>query len=219
MIEFLSQQFLFSNLSSDEFRKCSELIDPVIKEYNRGDLIYSKDHFGKMIGFIVSGKCEVFRTCQNKIVSLNILEKNASFGITSLFSDDSEFPTQIKALTKSSVMFLDSTDVYSLIEKNHKVSFNIMRFLTNRIRFLNDRIATFSSQNVEKKLASYILTEYNRTKQCDMTFNCKKSAEAISVGRASLYRALESLVTSGCITFESKKIFIKDPIGLERIAK
>lgn len=219
MNEFLSQQFLFRDLSKTEIKKCLDIIHPRVEQFSRGELIYSKDFKGKIIGFVVEGKCEVFRMCENKVVSLNILERNASFGITSLFSSDTDFPTQIKALSKATVLFLDSADVYSLIEECHKVSFNIMKFLTDRIRFLNDRIATFSSQNVEQKLANYILSEYNRLKSTELPFNCKKGAEAISVGRASLYRAIDALVKDECIIFESKKIIIKDQVGLERIAK
>ena len=46
-----------------------------------------------------------------------------------------------------------------------------------------------------------------------------KTADKLGVGRASLYRALDSLADSGVIKLETKKIFIIDPKGLERITK
>ena len=48
---------------------------------------------------------------------------------------------------------------------------------------------------------------------------CKKASEAISSGRASVYRALELLSEAGIISYENKKIILHDPEGLERISK
>ena len=53
----------------------------------------------------------------------------------------------------------------------------------------------------------------------EFEFNKKKSAEALNCGRASLYRAIDALRSSGLITLADKKIIINDPEGLERITK
>ena len=50
----------------------------------------------------------------------------------------------------------------------------------------------------------------------EFELNRKRTAELISTGRASLYRALDALRDEGYITYDSKKIYINDPKGLER---
>ena len=218
-LDFYSKLFIFYGLTNFEIESCISLTAPFFREFSRGEIIYSKESDEKMIGFVFSGKCEVYRGTEGKVVSLNILDSGCSFGIASLFSEDNSFPTRVRAISKCSVMFMTRGDIFKLIEYNYKISFNIMRFLTDRICFLNNKIATFSSQNVEKKLANYILSEYCRQKKTEIPFNCKKSAEAISAGRASLYRAIDCLVREGVIAFESKRINIIDLEGLERITK
>lgn len=219
IVEFCSSLFLFSGLDSEQTHKLLSEISPEFCEYSRGDTVFSRNSCAKKIGFVYSGCCEVCRKTNGKNVSLNIISKGSSFGITSLFSENYDFPTEIRAVCKSTVMFITKSDIDKIVKKSYVVALNIMRFLTDRICFLNERIATFSSQNVEKKLANHLLVEFHRTGESELFFNCKKSAEAISVGRASLYRAIDTLVGEGVIKFESKKIIIIDPIGLERISK
>ena len=96
---------------------------------------------------------------------------------------------------------------------------NVIKFMSKKIRFLNEKVATFSSPTVEEKLCNYILAEYKKYGEREICFNCKKTADATSSGRASIYRAIGSLAERGIIKFESKKIFILDPYGLERNSK
>ena len=72
---------------------------------------------------------------------------------------------------------------------------------------------------MEKKLASYLMLSSKKLNSNEFELNRKKTSELISTGRASLYRALDSLASSGVITYDSKKIYINDPEGLERISK
>ena len=106
-----------------------------------------------------------------------------------------------------------------MIESNHKISLNIIKFLSNRISFLNEKISTFSSDNVEQKFANYILSCLKNIDGLSFEINLKKTAESINSGRASLYRAIDSLSKKSIIKIENKTIFIIDPQGLERIAK
>ena len=94
---------------------------------------------------------------------------------------------------------------------------NIIEFLTEKINFLNDKIAAFSGGSVEEKLASHILLLSKKNNSLEFDFNKKKSAEALNCGRASLYRAISALESAGYISLDNKKIIINDPEGLERI--
>ena len=80
-------------------------------------------------------------------------------------------------------------------------------------------IATFSGSTVEMKLASHLLSRYQKSGTLEFPFNCKHCSEAISAGRASIYRALLVLENEGLIKHENKKIIILDLKGLERISK
>ena len=151
-------------------------------------------------------------------VKLNTLLKGDSFGITAVFSDD-DFPTVVYARRTAEIVFITKNELMTLINRIPDIALNIIRFQNKKLAFLNKKIETFSAGSVEERLAGYLLDEYKKHGTCDLSLNRAKTADVLGVGRASLYRALDSLSEAGIITLDSKKIFIKDPNDLERIVK
>ena len=216
--EMLKSCFLFREMSPDDIEKLISKAPPIIVDFARGYIIYSPTTFEKKIGFILDGKCEV-RTSRSggSGAVMNVLGEGDSFGILAAFSDK-EFPTEILATKNTRVMFFDKADIISIVSTSRAAASNLIGFLVNRIEFLNERILTFSGGSVEQKLAHYLITQ-SKSKGESFDFNRKKAAEAISAGRASVYRALDSFAEDGIISYDSKKIYIIDRNGLERISK
>ena len=84
---------------------------------------------------------------------------------------------------------------------------------------LNGKVAAFSGTSCEEKLISSIISTAKSLGKLEFPFNRKRTAESISCGRASLYRAMESLKSRGLIDYDNKKIYIKDLNSLERTKK
>jgi CRP-like cAMP-binding protein len=218
-LDFFSDLFLFKNLDKEDLKKAITEISPELNTFSRSSMIYTPDSYEKKIGFVYSGECEVLRVKEDKTdVSLNILRNGDSFGILAVISKE-EFPTSIKALCNSQVFFIKQNHLIHLIKSYPTVAMNVISFLADRINFLNRKIATFSSGSAEEKLARFILSEEKKQKTSAISFNCKKCSEAISCGRATVYRAIDSLSESGYIQYENKKIIILDQQGLERTKK
>ncbi len=207
--------FLFRGLNEEEKFQILENLSPKIAEYHRGELVFSGESPEKRVGFVLSGECEVRRKREDDYVILNTLTEGASFGILSVFAAEDEYPTSIFARKSAAVMFLSDSEIKKLVEEYPKISLNVIDFLAKRIIFLNKKIATFSGGSVNEKLSSYLYTKYLSFGD-EFPLNCKRCSEALGVGRASVYRALDSLVNQGIITFDDKKIKINDPNGLER---
>lgn len=219
-ITLLSNTFLFKGMERDA---CVELLRSLPSElftFSKGDVIYSPSEFKRRIGFVAEGECLISRlSSSGHNVPLNTAKVGDSFGITSVFSASDEFPTVITAKTFCSIIFIDSEILIQLIKEKWIISLNVINFLTERIEFLNERIAAFSGMSVEEKLISHILSLHKRYGSLEFGFNKKRSAEAISCGRASLYRAMDTLSSEGFVKFDNKKIYILDLKGLERMSK
>lgn len=214
-IEFFANTFLFRNIPCEKIEALIK--DAVIERcFERGELIYACDSFEKMLGFVFEGECEV--VSKNSRVPLNTLLPYSSFGITAIYSPENEFPTNVYAKRSSVVYFISRDSLMKMISESADISYNIIAFLIGRISFLNKKIATFSGENVECKLAAYLLNLYKIIGD-SFDLNLKHTAEEINAGRASLYRALSSLETDGIIKRNGKNIIIIDPKGLERIPK
>ena len=219
-LDFLSETFLFRGIPKEKSLKRIEQINVEKRCFAADETIFRPDSYQKKIGFVLSGECYVERKkCDGTSIPLNLLKKGDSFGILALFSEVDEFPTSIRAKKASCVVFIPQEDLQSLIRKDSEIAINVIKFMSGRISFLNSKLTTFSSDNVCQRLAHFIFTEYKRTGETVFPINCKRTSEALNVGRASLYRNLEDLAHEGIIKFENKKIYITDLEGLERITK
>ena len=215
----LKNTFLFLGVNPDKIKELLTACPPEIVSYKRGEKIYSSSIDVKKVGIILEGKCEVRREKNDgSRVVLNVLSENDSFGILSVLSSE-EFPTSIFALKNSCILYFTAAQIDYFVNNSSKISRNLINFLANRIVFLNKKIATFSGTRVEDRLAAFILCERQMHNSNEFSFNCQKTAEEINAGRASVYRALESLEKMELIKFDNKKIYIIDLNGLERITK
>ena len=219
LIELLKHLFLFQGVSDNDLKCLISKITFSEERFERGATIYSPTNFTEKIGFIIDGKCEVRKVHPDSTYTpINVLKKHDSFGIISVLNDTPEFPTHIVALKDSAALFISKSD-FLLLLSFPIVSLNVCKFLAKKVVFLNSKISTFSCSDVEEKLANHILIVSNETESNSFIFNRKRTAELLNTGRASLYRALDSLKQDGIITYDSKKIYIVDREGLERKTK
>jgi len=217
--ESLGSLFLFEGLSSKILSDILSEIDYETNVYSRGDTICSPNDFKCGISFILSGKCEVSSNHESKSVILNTLEEQDSFGALTLFSSCEEYPTEIKATKKSTVLFIPKESIMFLISKHPDISVNLMRFLSEKISFLNAKIKNMTMGSIESKFASYLLDQAKKLGQNTFVLNLKKCSEVLGVGRASIYRVMSLLKAKGCVSFENKVIIIDDIKKLEEISK
>lgn len=218
-IDYLSRVFLFDGVEQNQIERLIDPFDFDIRSFNRLEIIYSPEEYEKKMGFVISGQCEVRRSkFEDGGAVLNTLNKYDCFGVLTIFSAN-EFPTYIYAKKTSQILFISKPAVDSIIEKNSIVARNVINFLANRIAFLNSRVNTFSGSTVESRLASYLVSCSEHCGSLTFSINRQKCSTSINAGRASVYRGLSSLSDRGLITFDSKKIIIIDPKGLERISK
>ena len=219
IIDFLKSTFLFKDIDDETLNDILRRFPPTIASFKRSELVYSSDNGNGRVAFLISGKCEVRNiSSTNKCVVINVIEKHGSFGILSALSVD-DFPTHIFASKNSEVLFFEKDEIQDIVNNYSQISKNLVDFLLNRIHFLNTKIATFSGSRVENKLAIFFLYEMKKHGSERFDFNCLKTSEAINVGRASVYRALDSLEKKGVINFDKNTIQIIDREGLERISK
>ena len=85
--------------------------------------------------------------------------------------------------------------------------------MSRKIVFLNKKISTLTAGTTEKKLALF-LAENQHDGEFSQRISMTAIAEILSVGRASLYRALDSLEAEGLIHRNGKSIFIPDKNAL-----
>ena len=176
--------------------------------YRSGDVIYSPESSKKCVGIVLSGK--VAALSENAL--LKIISENDIFGIANLYSQDS-YPSTIVAKTAAEVLLIEEGAFKALLENDSNLMKTYLSFMSNRIVYLNKKIASLTAGSAEKRLAVF-LVDNQQDGVYSLTTSISSLADMINVGRASLYRALEALSEEGLILREGKNIIIKDKNAL-----
>lgn len=182
-----------------------------------GDTIYDESNFRKSLGIILSGKAEVQTNNAGHLIILNRLAPPQLFGAAGLFQEEDLYVTRIVALESSKILFIPQDLLTGAMRRDFRLVENYLAFLSQRIRFLNRKINNFTQPNAEVKLARYLLDTASDQRSASVSFpvSIQNVAKVLNLGRASLYRALDSLSESGYIERNGKKIVILDRSALE----
>jgi len=203
-VKLLKETRLFSGVPDGVLEQA--VLSGRIKSYERGEIIYDEERYSKALGIILKGSAQV----KKGRVIMSRLEKGDVFGAITLYSESNYYVTQITSTGKSSVLFLSKGTVSEMMEKSSKIAENFIAYLSERIYFLNGRIEAFTAGSAGDKLREYLqknAREVNGIKSFTPN-SILELAKKLDLGRASLYRAIDELCTSGEIEKQGKTFYI-----------
>lgn len=184
-----------------------------IADFSAGELIYPKAADQLLVGIIMSGAAAAYANGNEGKTLLKPIQPGEIFGIANLYTDNADFPSIITARKTSRVMLIDGTAFKLLIENDPSALKCYLKFLNQKILYLNKKITTFTAGSAEAKLSTYI--EQN----CDNgVFHSEVSMTALArmlgIGRASLYRAFDKLTEIGFIRKDGHDIYVCNANGI-----
>ncbi len=205
----LSAHFLFSPCSS-------ELLDIAAQgcqllNFKTGEIIKGYDA-KPILCIILSGQVYVHSKDGHHDLLLRILRPNDTFGVATLFGQHNcDTVTRITASTATSVLCISEATMRSLLAQDADLAMRYIEFLADRIRFLNARIACLGASTAEGKLCAW-LDSVMPSSEGDCTYTIgipmKKLADLLGLGRASLYRAFDTLTDSGILSKNGATIHV-----------
>ena len=207
----ITDNILFNNADKDKLKTLltKESDDIVLKKFSASETILSPDIKTVPIGIVVNGIIEITSAAQKHKVILKTAGSGSIFGIANLYATQAEFPSQITAKTDSEILIINPDIFRKIVESDPVITKNYLYFLSNKILYLNKKIASYTLGNTECKLAYYLYEN-----EVDGVVRLNNSLSDISVmlnmGRASLYRSLDKLVEENVIHKDGKNIYITD---------
>ena len=205
----LKEYPLFKEADNDKLALYITKADTAICEFHMGDEICSPLSKDVPVGILLFGKACIYSSDNEKNVMLKSISEGALFGISTIYSKDSPFPTRITAKSACKVLFINCNAVAELIENDKKTMRAFMRILSNKIVYLNKKITALTAGSAERRLALFLIDNAS-----DGVFTFATSASALAamldIGRASLYRALDKLEADGFIERKDKSLILKN---------
>ena len=216
LISQLCTHRLFSGTDPGRLANKIESGEASVREFAAGEEIYAPRDRDKKLGFILSGSASVFSADENNTVLLRILEKGDTFGVANLFSSKEQFVSLIVAKKACRILFFPAATVESLLREDSAFCMNYIHFLSDRICFLNNKISCFTAGSPERKLAFFLLScGDDKIGQYSLNINANSLSDMLNIGRASLYRAFDSLAAEGLIQKQGKQITVIDKNALK----
>ena len=206
--------FLFCDVSENIVNRYITERSLCITEYSEGEIICSPNVEKSEIGIIIHGSARAHSGDSTDHTLLRTLHAGDMFGIANLYADDEPFPSLIIAKESCFVLRIDGHAFKDLIEHEPTVLRKYLTLQSKKIVYLNRKIMTLTAGDAEKKLAVFLL-EREDTMPNSPIRSMSDLANLLGMGRASLYRAIDSLIKNGLIEKESKYLKIRDRLLLE----
>ena len=140
----LDELFLFRNVPREEVEAVYCSPDCECVEFLPGEMVFTRNQYRRSLGVVVSGELRATKKGANSVIILNSFSQGGVFGAAGLFLDMEGYVSEIQAIRKSKVLFLPEEMLHSLFMRMPVAAENYIRYLSGRIRFLNNRIDSFT---------------------------------------------------------------------------
>ncbi|MBQ7288579.1 MAG: Crp/Fnr family transcriptional regulator [Clostridia bacterium] len=191
---------LFAGLAPDV---CEKLFDIAhLHPFEKGDPLYKK----RNLCFLLSGSAKVLS--QDGCMVMRRMQAGEFFGAAGLFCTESEIGN-VTASSPGILACIDESYLRRLMEEEPQFAVNYICFLSGRIRFLNDKIFSLTGKRPEERVL-YVLQNHADADGCvNLPFSMGELANRLHIGRSSLYRAIDRLVSSNQIERKNHLFYIK----------
>ena len=202
----LENLFLWQGIRKETVEKYLSAL-PLPMVFEKGTVIYKEQEFPRALAVILEGKLTV---CSHSGATVRTLSAGDVFGVTALF-DCAQYASTITALSRVKLQFIQEEQLQKWMEETPAVSMNYIRFLHQRIRYLNQKIRLYTEDSVEQRLMGYIKSHATQNGEI-LLGSIASLARELNIGRTSLYRTLEQLEAKGKIAKRNRKWFLEEQL-------
>lgn len=214
--ERISSLFLFHGMNFEEMNRIYHILEKtVIQTYGDGEILLSAKEDPIGLAVLLAGSAQILSGDEKHPALLRTMSAGDSFGAASLFSGEKGYRTCVRALEDCRVLYLPTVLVQEICLHEPAAAQNYIIFLSNRIAFLNRKITAYTAGSALERLVLYLLhlpLGPDGSWKLDVPY--AKLSDQLGVGRASLYRAMDSLCADGLIQREKKKV---TPLQMEKL--
>ena len=236
-ISALKKVFIFSELSEDEIGIIVKFCR--IKTYNKGDMIFfdTEPYLGFCV--VLDGMVKIYKISKDgREHILHLVDKSNTCAEVPLFENsgavldkDFRYPANAMAMEdRTEVMLVPAGRFIELINSSAPLAMKMIAGFAKRLRHLNHHIESITLKDVSKRVAEFILNEYN-IKQKSPRWEKSLPPESIHLKISkydlasylgtileTLSRTFKKLQVDGIIEVHGRIITIKDLSRLKKNA-
>lgn len=184
-----------------------------IFNFSKNEVIYEEGHSSNYIYLIIKGvvKCHKFDE-QGKELTTALHKDDDLFGYTS-FTQNMPYQETATAIKDTEVVGLSKSELVAVLNKNHKVTLELIQLLTDNISGIKDQLLQMAYSSVHRKTAITILKfakKLNRNPEDPIKISRNDLASVAGIATETLIRTLSRFKKEGIIEIEGRNIRIVD---------
>lgn len=208
--KLFSELFLFRGTAPETAARIFRSPACICCRFETGEAIYTRTSYRRSLGVVLSGGLKAVKAPEKtQPVVMNTFSTGNVFGAASLFDSEDRYVSDIFAVRQSNVLFLSQELLHRLFTEEPAAAENYIAFLSGRIRYLNACIDHYTGGSAQERLFSYLSSlPENPSGEVEILCSMTCLADSLDIGRASLYRAFESLRKDGILERRGKKLIL-----------
>lgn len=222
-IDLIRKCPLFAGLKDQDLQQVRAIA--TLRNVKKKDVLFSDGEEARGFYTLLSGKVKLYKISpEGKEQILHVVSAPGSFAEAALFLEGS-YPAFAEALTDSQLLFFPKRDFIRLIERNPRLSINMIVSLSHFLRGFASLIEELSLKEVSSRIAKYLIDLSFKSskggKQAEeVELDLSKAQLASKLGTISetFSRTLAKMKAKGMIDVKGNKIVILNRKGLEELA-
>lgn len=200
---------LFFDFSAEQLQEVLQRGGVSTARFDGGQTIYTPTQFVNSLGVVLAGAAMVQKQGGCNTMLMSVLCAGDLFGAASLFQDANQpYVVSIRAMTPVRALLVEEPVFVGLLHEDGRLMERYLRYLTDRVRFLNRRIEGFVQPTVEERLMLLLQQYAGEGGICKLPFSLSALSDALCVSRATLYRAMDALQAAGRIRRDRRTIVL-----------
>lgn len=208
---------LFDGMNTEDILKVLRCLNAYTREYTKGSYIYMQGDSFDDIGIILEGRVMVSREYQNgSALTINILDKNDTFGEDVICLSNSHAPYSLIANAKTNILYIKGKKLIDPVstkcEYRSRVNLNMLKRMAEYSMYVNKRMKYTSILSLKKRVITFLLDyqEEMNSEQFSIDMNREEMADYLNGTRASISRILIELKKEDLIEYHKAIFIIKD---------
>lgn len=222
IVSELKRCLIFSGLSDDDLIKVAQGV--ILQEFPKKSIIFSEGDPANGFYVLISGMVKIYKISpDSREQILHIINPRETFAEAAIFIGKS-YPAFAETIIDSKVIYFEKNRFLKTLEKNPKVSLNLIISLSMLLKKMVDLVDNVSLKKVDVRLSEYLLEEGVRSGKKinnNIVFHLHISktelAKKIGTVNETLSRALKRLKEKGIIDVNGKVITLLDILALQKI--
>ncbi|UCD16425.1 MAG: Crp/Fnr family transcriptional regulator [Candidatus Zixiibacteriota bacterium] len=214
----LKNCYFCHDLDPGELKALADIAVP--KGLARGEMLFFEGDPATGFYALLGGRVRLYKASPDgKEYTLHQIRPGQLFAEVAIFKVG-HFPANCIAQEESLIAFFPKERFLELLQASPQISLKIIASLSGFLRDFNRQLEELSLKEVPARIASFLLSEHEKSKKNVVSLDTSKSELANRLGTISetLSRNLRRLKENGVIEVDHKKITILDKERLSAIA-